>query len=96
MKLESANLPDGLLKEKLSQMKFGQYERDLPIVFNYAEQVLDKRLTYNEVLEKNPGFANPSNVEVLSEDLGLSNIVGQSSLFPSLRYQCGPFFSLSK
>ena len=96
MKLESANLPDGPLKEKLSEMKFGQYERDLPIVFNYAEQVLDKRLTYNEVLEKNPGFANPSNVEVLSEDLGLSNIVGQSSLFPSLRYQCGPFFSLSK
>ena len=86
MKLESVTDED--VRAKLSKMKFGQFGEQLPTLYHYAEQVLDKRLTYNEVLEKNPGFGNPSNVEVVCEDLGLSNICGDSSIFTSLRHQC--------
>ena len=64
MKLDS--ISDPMAKERLSKISFGQYEGpELPVLYYYAEQVLDKRLTYNEVLEKNPGFGNPSNVEVV-------------------------------
>lgn len=91
MKLDS--ISDPVAKERLSKVNFGQYEGpELPVLYYYAEQVLDKRLTYNEVLEKNPGFGNPSNVEVVCEDLGLPNTVGQASLFSSLRYQWGLLF----
>ena len=86
MKLESVTDED--VRAKLSKMKFGQFGEQLPTLYHYAEQVLDKRLTYNEVLEKNPGFGNPSNVEVVCEDLGLSNVCGDSSIFTSLRHQC--------
>ena len=73
-KVEKSKLPLGLLKDQ-----------NLPTLFNYTEQVLDKKLTYSEVLEKNPGFNNPSNVEVLTEELGLSNVAGSSSLLNTLQ-----------
>ena len=76
-KMEKTKTPLGLCRD----------QEDLPILFNYAEQVLKKRLTYSEVLEKNKGFENPSNVEVLTEELGLSNTAGVSSLFPNLQYE---------
>ena len=97
MKMDS--ITDPATKDRLikSKVKFGQYEgTELPTLYFYAEQVLDKRLTYSEVLEKNPGFGNPSNVEVVCEDLGLPNTVGQVSLFSSLCHQCGLFFFLLK
>ena len=93
MKMDS--ITDPATKDRLikSKVKFGQYEgTELPTLYFYAEQVLDKRLTYSEVLEKNPGFGNPSNVEVVCEDLGLPNTVGQVSLFSSLCHQCGLLF----
>ena len=86
MKLESVT--DENVRGRIAKMKFGQFGDQLPTLYHYAEQVLDKRLTYNEVLEKNPGFGNPSNVEVVCEDLGLSNVCGDSSLFTSLSHQC--------
>ena len=76
-KVEKAKTPLGICRD----------QEDLPILFNYAEQVLKKKLTYSEVLEKNKGFENPSNVEVLTEELGLSNTAGVSSLFPNLQYE---------
>ena len=76
-KLEKSKIPLGLCRD----------QQDLPILFDYAEQVLKKKLTYSEVLAKNKGFENPSNVEVLTEELGLSNTAGVSSLFPNLQYE---------
>ena len=64
-------------------------EEEMPSLFNYTENVLDSRMPYCEVLRKNPGFANPSNVEFLTQELGLSNTTGESSLFPSLQNKSG-------
>lgn len=92
--MKSDMIKDEIIRKKLGEIKFGQYEKDsLPTVYLYTEQVLDRRLTYNEVLEKNLGFPNPSNVEVLAEELGLSNYAGQSSLFSSLQHQSVALFS---
>lgn len=92
--MKSDLIKDEDVRKKLEQTKFGQYEKDsLPTVYLYTEQVLDRRLSYNEVLEKNLGFPNPSNVEVLTEELGLSNYAGQSSLFSSLQHQSVDFFT---
>ena len=60
-------------------------EEEMPSLFNYTENVLDSRMPYCEVLRKNPGFANPSNVEFLTQELGLSNTTGELSLFPSMQ-----------
>ena len=67
-----------------SKAKLGLFEAGMPLVYGYTEQAIDRRLSYNEVLEKNAGFVNPGNIEVLTEQLGLSNTAGSTSLFPSL------------
>ena len=78
-------------KEKIMKIPLGQFpEKNMPTLFNYTEQVLDKRLHYNEVMEKNPGFANPFNVDILTQELGLSNMAGESSLFSTLQHQWDP------
>ncbi len=86
MKLDS--IPDGKAKERILKSKnsLGLWQQeDQPLIFSYTDQVLDKRLQYNDVLEKNVGFHNPNNVEALTQQLGLSNHAGSVSLFSSLR-----------
>ena len=76
-KLEKNKIPLGLLQD----------QQNLPILFDYTEQVLDKKLNYSVVLERSKGFHNPSNIEILTEELGLSNTAGESSLFPNLLFE---------
>ena len=94
--MKTDSIQDEVARRKVEQYRkipLGQYQdNNLPILYDYTEQVLDKRLIYNEVLEKSPGFSNPSSVEVLAQELGLDNSAGGSSLFPSLQFQSVDLF----
>ena len=86
MKSESVTNEEKRSKILNYKIPLGSFREDeMPSLFNYTENVLDSRIPYCEVLRKNPGFANPSNVEFLTQELGLSNTTGESSLFPSLQ-----------
>ena len=95
--MKANGIHDEVVKEKLKDVKFGRFEEErLPVVFDYTEQVLDRRLTYSEVLEKNPGFQNPSNIDILCQEFGLSDQTGDSSLFSSLQFQSDFVYFLYK
>ena len=96
MKIENLKDAAGRAKIEKAKVQLGlcKDQQNLPTLFNYTEQVLDKKLTYSEVLEKNPGFNNPSNVEVLTEELGLSNVAGSSSLFNTMQNESVIFATL--
>ena len=88
--MKTDSISDPIRQEKVGKIPLGQFsEKNIPTLYHYTEQVLDKRLAYNEVMQKNPGFNNPSNVDILSQELELSNKAGDSSLFPSLQHQLG-------
>ena len=56
----------------------------LPQTFNYALLVDDKDLPFESILKRSVGFSNPTNVESLVKDFGLSDHAGHSSLMTHL------------
>ena len=54
--------------------------QSLPQSFALSLHADDRQVAYDKMLGKSPGFVNPTNVEVLVKDLGLSEIAGGASL----------------
>ena len=70
-----ANLKMGLVSEGLS---------GLPTVFNYSLHADEKRLAYESILHRSPGFNNPTCEESMMKSLGFSNVAGDATLMDSL------------
>ena len=60
---------------------------NLPLEYQKTIQATEETLSYNSLLEKSEGFWNPTNVEALATEIGLSNLAGNATLMPNL----GPF-----
>ena len=63
----------------------------LPHLYKKALQATEKNLRYDNLLEKSEGFGNPTNVDALANDLGLSNFAGEATIMSNL----GPYPSHS-
>ena len=88
MKIEAITNEAIKLKLQNSKIQLGAVaDKDIPKLFDFTELALDRKMAYWEVLEQSKGFANPSNVDVLCEELGLSKTTGNASLFPSLQFK---------
>jgi hypothetical protein len=88
MKIDSVTEEKSRIDILKCKIPLGLYqEKELPILFTATEEALDKKISFEEILEGSSGFSNPSNVEVLAAELGLSNYSGDSSLFTSLQNQ---------
>ena len=88
MKIEAITNEAIRLKLQNSKIQLGAVaDKDIPKLFDFTELALDRKMAYWEVLEQSKGFANPSNVDVLCEELGLSKTTGNASLFPSLQFK---------
>ena len=90
MKIDGINDEEAKFRIVNYKIPLGSFpEEKLPKLFHITEKVLDHRMLYSDVLAENTGFQNPANVELLTEELGLSNITGNSSLFSSLQSKSG-------
>ena len=57
---------------------------DLPSTFTKSILARDKDIQYESLLKNSEGFRNPTNVEFLAQEMGLSNVSGDSTLMSTI------------
>ena len=57
---------------------------DLPISYQKTVLAVEKKDQYDDILVQSKGFNNPTTVEALAEEIGLSNLAGKSTLMSNI------------